>query len=152
MRRYKHKLHSNDIFPTNEMSVLIFVPFFFKDLLCPWNSTFNKHINAAYIIHWKTCCSHKQLPQVYHNMRDCRIEFLCWSCSNTSISFISTCTVVFLWFNPVTYYISEDAGVVIMTIERRGANGIPVNVSIITVDLNATGTKAKKKNKKRRDD
>ena len=56
--------------------------------------------------------------------------------------------MVFLWFNPVTYYISEDAGVVIMTIERRGANGIPVNVSIITVDLNATGTKAKKKQKK----
>lgn len=53
--------------------------------------------------------------------------------------------MVLLWFNPVTYYVSEDAGVVIMTIERRGANGIPVNVSITTVNLNATGTKKKKK-------
>ena len=30
MRHYEHKLHSNDVFSTNEMSVLIFGPFFSK--------------------------------------------------------------------------------------------------------------------------
>ena len=34
---------------------------------------------------------------------------------------------------------SEDAGVVTLIIERIGANGIPVNISITSQDLNATG-------------
>ena len=48
--------------------------------------------------------------------------------------------VVYVWFNPVGYNVSEDAGVATLMIERIGANGIPVNISITTQDLNATGT------------
>ena len=47
--------------------------------------------------------------------------------------------MVYVWFNPVSYYVSEDAGVATLTIERTGANGIPVNISITTQDINATG-------------
>ena len=47
--------------------------------------------------------------------------------------------VVYAWFNPVVYNLSEAAGVAALMIERVGANGIPVNISITTQDINATG-------------
>ena len=47
--------------------------------------------------------------------------------------------MVYVWFNPVGYNVSEDAIVATLMIERIGANGIPVNISITTQDLNATG-------------
>ena len=49
------------------------------------------------------------------------------------------CTVVYAWFNPIGYNVSEDAGVATLMIQRIGANGIPVNISITTQDINATG-------------
>ena len=44
-----------------------------------------------------------------------------------------------VWFNPFVYNVNEDAGVATLIIERIGANGIPVNISITTQDLDATG-------------
>lgn len=46
---------------------------------------------------------------------------------------------MFVWFNPVTYNIFEDAGVLTISIERRGGNEIPVHVVVTTQELNATG-------------
>ena len=56
-----------------------------------------------------------------------------------SVIMFLPCAEVYVWFNPVDYNVSEDAGVVTLMIERLGANGIPLNVSITTQDLNATG-------------
>ena len=50
-----------------------------------------------------------------------------------------SCAVVYAWFNPIGYNVSEDAGVATLMIERIGANGIPVNISVTTQNVNATG-------------
>ena len=46
---------------------------------------------------------------------------------------------MYVWFNPVSYQVNEEDGVVTLNIERRGANAIPVNVSVTSLDINATG-------------
>ena len=50
-----------------------------------------------------------------------------------------SCSVVYVWFNPVYYEVYEGDGVITMTVERSGTNSIPVNVSVVTQDINATG-------------
>ena len=48
-------------------------------------------------------------------------------------------SVVFVLFNPMEYNVFEDTGQVTVAIEKIGANEIPVNVSVMTQDVNATG-------------
>ena len=39
----------------------------------------------------------------------------------------------------MNYEVYEGDGVITMTVERSGTNSIPVNVSVVTQDINATG-------------
>lgn len=48
-------------------------------------------------------------------------------------------SVVYVRFNPVEYSVAENDGVVTLTVEKIGASGIPVNVTVTTQDINATG-------------